>query len=186
MNQRQMHLGVFAVGTGNHIAGWRHPGATKDSEDIATFIAIGQAAERGKLDVMFLADNVQCNLEDHPGFVARLEPFTTLTAVGTQTSRVGLVGSGSSSWTEPYNLARLVGSLDHISNGRAGWNLVTTSTPTSAANFASSFMSPPVKRAKSFLPWRKRAWRALRSTFCMFQDLLPTKKSPRTSEKRTA
>ena len=61
MEQRQMHLGVFAVGTGNHIAGWRHPGATQDAEDIATFIKIGQTAERGKFGLMFLADNLQCN-----------------------------------------------------------------------------------------------------------------------------
>ena len=132
-----MNLGVFAVGTGNHIAGWRHPGATKSSDDIATFIQIGQAAERGKFDFMFLADNVQCTFEDHPGFVSRLEPFTTLAAVGALTSHIGLVASGSTSWTAPYNLARLVGSLDHISNGRAGWNLVTTSTSVSAANFGS-------------------------------------------------
>lgn len=130
-----MNLGVFAVGTGNHIAGWRHPGATKNSNDIATFVQIAKTAERGKFDLMFLADNVQCTFDDHPGFVSRLEPFTTLSAVGALTSHIGLVGSGSSSWTEPYNLARLVGSLDHISNGRAGWNLVTTSTPVSAANF---------------------------------------------------
>ena len=155
-----MSLGVFAVGTGNHIAGWRHPGATKDSENIATFVAIGQAAERGKLDFMFLADNVQCNLEDHPGFVARLEPFTTLTAVGTQTSRLGLVGSGSSSWTEPYNLARLVGSLDHISHGRAGWNLVTTSTATSAANFGSEPIAHDKRyeNAEEFIEVVKGLW----------------------------
>ena len=130
-----MNLGVFAVGTGNHIAGWRHPGATKSGDDFSIYVKIAQIAERGKFDLMFLADNVQCTFEDHPGFVSRLEPFTNLSAVSALTTHIGLVGSGSTSWTEPYNLARLVGSLDHISNGRAGWNLVTTSTSVSAANF---------------------------------------------------
>jgi FMN-dependent oxidoreductase (nitrilotriacetate monooxygenase family) len=135
MTASQMHLGVFAVGSGNHIAGWRHPGASKTGADISTFLEIGRTAERGKLDLMFLADNVQCSTDDHPGFMSRLEPFSTLSAVSAVTEHVGLVASGSTSFAEPYNLARLISSLDHISNGRAGWNIVTTSTPASAANF---------------------------------------------------
>ena len=137
----QMNLGVFAVGNGNHIAGWRHPGASKTGVDIATFVQIGQSAERGKLDLMFLADNVQCSTEDHPGFMSRLEPFSTLSAVSALTSHIGLVASGSTSCSEPFNLARLILSLDHVSQGRAGWNIVTTSTPASAANFGREILS---------------------------------------------
>lgn len=132
---RQMHLGVFAVGNGNHVAGWRHPGAAKSGDDIGNYVDIAQRAEAAAMDLVFLADNVRCDLGDHPGFVSRTEPFTTLSAVAMCTRRIGLVASGSTSYTEPYNLARLVGSLDHISGGRAGWNLVTTNTPLSAENF---------------------------------------------------
>ena len=135
MSNREMKLGVFAVGTGNHVAGWRHPGATQHGESVSTFIEIGQMAESAKLDFMFLADNLQCAPGDHPGFISRLEPFTTLSAVAATTKSIGLVASGSTSWSAPYNLARLVGSLDHISGGRAGWNLVTTNTPRTALNF---------------------------------------------------
>lgn len=132
---RQMNLGVFAVGNGNHVAGWRHPGAARSGDDIRSYIDIGQRAEAAAMDLMFLADNVRCDLGDHPGFASRTEPFTTLSAVAVHTRRIGLVASGSTSYTEPYNLARFVASLDHISAGRAGWNLVTTNTPASAENF---------------------------------------------------
>ncbi len=132
---RQMNLGVFAVGNGNHVAGWRHPGAAKSGDDIGSYVDIAQRAEAAAMDLVFLADNVRCDLGDHPGFVSRTEPFTTLSAVAMCTRRIGLVASGSTSYTEPYNLARLVGSLDHISGGRAGWNLVTTNTPLSAENY---------------------------------------------------
>ena len=139
-SERQMNLGVFAVGTGNHVAGWRHPGASQRGEDIATYVEIAQMAERAKLDLMFLADNVRCDPDEHPGFVSRIEPFTTLSAVGVLTSYIGLVGSGSTSYSAPYNLARLVGSLDHISGGRAGWNLVTTNAAGAADNFGTQLV----------------------------------------------
>ncbi len=94
MSNREMKLGVFAVGTGNHVAGWRHPGATQHGESVSTFIEIGQMAESAKLDFMFLADNLQCAPGDHPGFISRLEPFTTLSAVAATTKFIGLVASG--------------------------------------------------------------------------------------------
>ena len=132
---RQMNLGVFAVGNGNHVAGWRHPGAAKSGDDIGNYIDIARRAEAAAMDLVFLADAVRCDLGDHPGFASRTEPFTTLSAVAVHTRRIGLVASGSTSYTEPYNLARFVASLDHISGGRAGWNLVTSNTPASAENF---------------------------------------------------
>ena len=138
--ERQMHLGVFAVGNGNHVAGWRHPGAFKSGDDIQNFIGIAQRAERTAMDLVFLADSVRCDLEDHPGFASHIEPFTTLAAVAARTRHIGLVASGSTSYMEPYNLARLVGSLDHISGGRAGWNLVTTNTPVSAENYGAQLI----------------------------------------------
>ena len=135
MARRQMHLGVFAVGTGNHIAGWRHPGAAQSGDDISAFAAIARSAERGKLDMVFIADGVECSTDDHPGFMAQLDPFTALAALSAITTHVGLVATASTSFSEPYNLARSLASLDHISHGRSGWNIVTSAR--GASNFGS-------------------------------------------------
>ena len=113
----QMHLGVFAVGTGNHIAGWRYPGASKSGEDFAAFRRVAASAERGKLDLVFVADNVVCDPGDHPGMAARLEPFTLLCALAAATRHIGLVGTATTTYNHPYHLARLIASLDHISGG---------------------------------------------------------------------
>jgi FMN-dependent oxidoreductase (nitrilotriacetate monooxygenase family) len=134
-NQREMHLGVFNIGTGNHVAGWRYPGAGASSEDFPLMRRIGEIAERGKLDFMFLADNPVCMLNDHPGYVVRLEPTTLLGALSVCTSRLGLVATASTTYCEPYNVARVFASIDHLSGGRAGWNVVTTASPEAAANF---------------------------------------------------
>ena len=133
--KRQMHLGVLAVGAGNHIAGWRFPDAGTSSEDFPLLLQIAQRAERGKFDFIFFADNVACMLDDHPGFMLRLEPLTLLAALSVQTSHLGLVATASTQYSEPYNLARAFASIDQISGGRAGWNVVTTSTVAAAENF---------------------------------------------------
>lgn len=146
MTRSQMNLGVFAVGTGNHIAGWRHPGAAKSGADFSVFARIAESAERGKLDMVFIADGVTCSTDDHPGFMSQVEPFTTLSALSMLTTHIGLVGTATSTFSEPYNLARLIATLDHISNGRAGWNIVTSSTPLSEENFG----RPPVEHDRRY------------------------------------
>jgi N-acetyl-S-(2-succino)cysteine monooxygenase len=135
MVQRQMHLGVYAVGTGNHIAGWRHPGATSSGEDFAAFKTITASAERGKLDFVFVGDSLAFLVEGHPGQMVRFEPTTLLSALASVTSRIGLVGTASTSYSEPYNIARQFSSLDHLSAGRAGWNVVTTTLTEAAQNY---------------------------------------------------
>jgi len=132
---RQMHLGVFVLGTGNHIAGWRYPGATQSFEDIAVIQDIARIAEQGKFDLLFLGDNLATDPGMHPSFAAKFEPLTMLSALAATTTRVGLGGTASTSYTEPYNLARQFASLDHLSRGRAAWNAVTTSGDKAAANF---------------------------------------------------
>jgi len=132
---RQMNLGIFVLPTGNHVAGWRIPGAITRSEDIPALVNIAESAERAKYDFIFFADTPASLLGSHPGIVLRLEPATLLSALALKTSRIGLVATFSSTYMEPYNLARLVGSVDHISGGRAGWNVVTTSNYDAAANF---------------------------------------------------
>ena len=92
---RQMHLGVFVLGTGNHIAGWRFPGATQSFEDIAVIQQIGRIAEQGKFDLLFLGDNLATDPGMHPSFAAKFEPLTMLSALAATTTHVGLGGTAS-------------------------------------------------------------------------------------------
>jgi FMN-dependent oxidoreductase (nitrilotriacetate monooxygenase family) len=124
---RSLHLNLFIHGRGHHEASWRHPGATRlPLTDIRYYRELAQIAERGLFDSIFLADALA--IADGIGHVARsgLEPITTLSAVAGATEKIGLIGTASTTYTEPYNLARQFASLDHISNGRAGWNIVTS------------------------------------------------------------
>lgn len=133
--KRQLHLGVFALATGHHAAGWRMPGALTRADDFPALLAITRMAERAKLDCVFFADAPSSAPDGPPGFMLNLEPMTLLAALAVSTERIGLVATVSSTFTEPYNLARTVASVDRISQGRAGWNVVTTSDAPSAANF---------------------------------------------------
>ena len=135
MVRQHMHLGVYAVGTGNHIAGWRYPGATTSGEDVEVFKTIAASAERGKLDFVFVGDTLAFQYDGHPGQILRLEPTTLLSALASVTTRIGLVGTASTSYSEPYNIARQFASLDHISRGRAGWNVVTSTLLEAVDNF---------------------------------------------------
>src|ERR1044072_8341499 len=134
---RHMHLGVYAVGTGNHVSGWRVPGASTSSEDFAIFKTIADSCERGKLDFLFVGDNLAFVADQHPGQMLRFEPTTLHAALATQTSKVGLVATASTTYSAPFNLARAFSSLDKLSGGRAGWNVVTTGMPEAAGNFGS-------------------------------------------------
>ncbi|MGE3148475.1 MAG: LLM class flavin-dependent oxidoreductase [Pseudorhodoplanes sp.] len=139
---RQMHIGVYAMGTGNHIAGWRHPGATSSGEDIEVFKLIARACERGKLDFIFVGDAPVCMLDDHPGSLVRFEPTTLQSALEMCTTHLGLIGTSSTTYNEPYNVARQFLSLDKLSGGRAGMNIVTSSTTEVAENFNDRTLPP--------------------------------------------
>lgn len=130
-----MHLGVYAMGTGNHIAGWRHPGATTSGEDVEAFKLIARGCERGKLDFVFVGDGPHCLLDDHPGSICRFEPTTLHAVLSQHTTHLGLIATSSTTYNEPYNVARQFASLDRLTNGRVGINLVTSSAPEGAANF---------------------------------------------------
>src|ERR1044072_2539970 len=135
---RHMHLGVYAVGTGNHVSGWRVPGASPSSEDFSIFKTIADSCERGKLDFLFVGDSLAFISEQHPGQMLRFEPLTLHAALASQTSRVGLVATASTTYSAPFNVARMFSSLDKLSGGRAGWNVVTTSMPEAAGNFGTA------------------------------------------------
>ncbi|ALL66786.1 Nitrilotriacetate monooxygenase component A [Paraburkholderia caribensis MBA4] len=145
MSSRKGHLrlGAFLYPTGHHIAAWRHPDSVVDAgRDFRHYVQLAQAAEAAKFDLVFLADgagtrgdNVDFLSRTAHSYVAQFEPLTLLSALAAVTQRIGLVGTASTTFNEPYHIARKFASLDHISGGRAGWNLVTSSSAHEAKNF---------------------------------------------------
>jgi alkanesulfonate monooxygenase len=129
---------------GYHAGGWRLPDVPSDGAmDIDHFVHIARTAERGRFDMVFLADGVALRQRDEPeGSLCRsnqnveLEPLTMLSAVAMMTRHIGLVATASTTYNEPYHIARKFASLDHISKGRAGWNVVTSWSEAEARNFS--------------------------------------------------
>jgi N-acetyl-S-(2-succino)cysteine monooxygenase len=137
-----MKLGAFFHPTGNHVAAWLHPEAQIDAgTNFRHYAQITQTAERGKFDLMFVADAVAIRegrlsaLSRWPQYMAYFDPLTLLPALAAVTSRIGLCATATTSYNEPYHIARKFASLDHISGGRAGWNVVTSSAINEAYNF---------------------------------------------------
>ena len=138
-----LKLGVSMIGLGYHLANWRHPDAPADGNmSLPHFIRVIQAAERGLFDMGFLADGVGIRFHDEPkGALCRtaknvqFEPLTLLSALAMVTKNIGFVATASTTYNEPYHVARKFASLDHISGGRAGWNVVTSVTDMEARNF---------------------------------------------------
>jgi N-acetyl-S-(2-succino)cysteine monooxygenase len=165
--KEKLSLGAFLMFTGHHVAAWRHPDAS-DSQSLADFVGFARAAEAAKFDAVFLADGVALRTEDvdasrlkaHSG-VYPFEPLTLLSALAATTSRIGLVATASTSFTEPFNLARQFASLDRLSEGRAGWNLVTSAEPGAALNFGHAAPIPHAERyarAEEFVDVVLRLW----------------------------
>ncbi|KHO27663.1 monooxygenase [Mycolicibacterium setense] len=133
---RQLHLNAFLMGVGHHEAAWRH-GRTdvRNLTDVKHFQRLAQLAERGKLDSVFFADGLAVGPRVKHNTQAIFEPITLLTAMALVTEHVGLIATATTGYIEPYTLARSFASLDHISGGRAGWNIVTSAGEDEAANF---------------------------------------------------
>jgi FMN-dependent oxidoreductase (nitrilotriacetate monooxygenase family) len=139
---RQLVLGAHFPSMGQHIAAWLHPQSQIDAgQHFPYFVKLAQTAERAKFDFVFMADAVATRdgnmeaLSRWPQYMAHFEPITLLSAVASVTERIGLVCTASTSYYEPFNVARLFGSLDHISGGRAGWNVVTSANASASYNF---------------------------------------------------
>ena len=133
---RQIHLNLFIQSKGHHEASWRHPAASPlPLTDLAYYTDLATRAERGLFDSIFLADTL--SLWDDIATTPHnwLEPITLLGALAAKTERIGLIATASTTYTEPFNLARQFVSLDHISGGRVGWNIVTTWSVAAAQNF---------------------------------------------------
>ena len=159
---RQLHLNLFIHSRGHHEASWRHPDASPYAlTDVRFYAEMAQKAEAAKMDSIFLAD--QLSLGEDAGQAARtwLEPITTLTAVAMVTERIGLIGTCSTTYTEPFNLARQFASLDHISNGRAAWNIVTSWSAAAAKNYGDDSQVSHAERyvrAEEFMAVAKALW----------------------------
>src|SRR5467141_4966842 len=141
MAKRQLRLGAFMRPVSIHTGAWRYPGAWPDANfNFAHIKRLIQKLEAGKFDAFFMADhlavlNMPVDALKRSHTVTSFEPFTLLSALAGVTERIGLVATGSTTFDAPYHIARLFASLDHISGGRAGWNIVTTSNPDAALNF---------------------------------------------------
>jgi len=141
--QRQMRLAAFLYPTGYHVGAWRHPDVPAGAGvDIRHFIKLATLAEQACFDFLFLADSSAVRGDDLYAlertairYIAQFEPLTLLSALAVSTQRIGLVASVSTTYNEPYHVARSFASLDHISGGRTGWNLVTSQNPYEAYNF---------------------------------------------------
>ncbi len=164
---RQIHLLAFLLQTGGHAAGWRHPDAQPGRlHDLAFYKGLAKTAERGLFDALFIADAQGFRALEGRGAFSRadlikLEPLTLLSALAACTDRIGLIGTASTSYNEPYGLARRFASLDHISGGRSGWNIVTSTTQNEAHNFGrAEHMDHALRyaRAQEFVAVVRRLW----------------------------
>ncbi|MFD0692898.1 LLM class flavin-dependent oxidoreductase [Paenibacillus sp. GCM10027628] len=160
---KQMHLNIFLTGVGHHEAAWRHP--SSDSSQVHQFAyyeKIARKAEAAKLDSIFIADRYSTTPDAvQYGALGGFEPLTLLSALAVVTSRIGLIATVSTSFDEPFHVARRFASLDHLSQGRAGWNIITSGTDSEAQNF--SFEHIPAhferyERAQEFVDVAVKLW----------------------------
>lgn len=160
--QRQLHLNAFLHNVGHHEAAWRLPESDARAGDDADFyIALARTAEAAKLDSIFFADApvMWGDAGLRPG--SMLEPTVLLAAIAVATERIGLIATASTTYNDPYNLARRFAAVDHISNGRAGWNIVTTSSEAAAHNFGLDGIAAHAERyerAAEFIEVATKLW----------------------------
>lgn len=167
MTDRKLRLGAFIPGAGQHVAAWRHPDAQADGGlNLEHYKRIVQTAERGKFDAMFLADGLAANFggnlsEGRSDKGATFEPVTLFSALSVVTKNIGFIATASTTYEEPYQLARKFASLDYLSNGRAGWNVVTSAGDATAKNFNREQQLEHARRyerANEFVDTVKELW----------------------------
>jgi N-acetyl-S-(2-succino)cysteine monooxygenase len=135
-NPRKLRLGTFLGGTGGNMASWRHPHAVADATiNLDYFKTLTRKSEAAKLDFAFFGDGLYISEKSHPNFLNRFEPLTLLAALAMVTTHIGLAATLSTTYSDPYTVARQFASIDHLSNGRAGWNIVTSPLEGSALNY---------------------------------------------------
>ena len=165
---KQIKLGAHFPSMGQHVAAWLHPDAQIDAgQSFPYFMNLAQSAERACFDFVFMADAVATRdgnmdaLSRWPQYMAHFEPITLLAATASATRHIGLVCTASTSYYEPFNVARLFGSLDHISGGRAGWNVVTSANASASFNFSREShydVAERYERAREFVQVVQGLW----------------------------
>jgi FMN-dependent oxidoreductase (nitrilotriacetate monooxygenase family) len=159
---RKLHINLFINSRGHHEASWRHPDASPlPLTDIQYYHDLAQRAEEGLFDSIFLADQLAARDDVERAARTWLEPITVLGALAMSTTRIGLIATASTTYTEPYNLARQFASLDHISGGRVGWNIVTSWSAPAARNYGDDAQvshADRYARAEDFLQVAKGLW----------------------------
>lgn len=162
---KQMRLGAFFKIPGHHVAAWRHPEAETDVLNFDFIKGLAQTAERGKFDMIFLADGYAVHAANEKVLGQTVntlfEPFTLLSALSVVTKHVGLVGTVSTTYNEPFHVARKFASLDHLSGGRAAWNVVTSNTEAEAHNFNQEhhlLHAKRYERAQEFVDVVQKLW----------------------------
>jgi FMN-dependent oxidoreductase (nitrilotriacetate monooxygenase family) len=168
MTQPKLRLGAFIMATGHHIAAWRHPGSQVDSGiNIDHYIDVARTAERGLFDQVFVADSPgvafkgDADAFSRQGRVSYFEPVTLWAALSAVTQHIGFVATASTTYEDPFSLARKFASLDHLSKGRAAWNVVTTSADNVHGNFGLQAHPDPAlryERAHEFVDVVKGLW----------------------------
>lgn len=162
--RQQIHFFAYLVGTGIHLASWRHETAfPKASIDFEHQVRLARVAEDAKFDAIFLGDSLAIDETSNPGILNRFDPIGLVTALGAVTNRIGLIATSSTSYDEPYNFARAALTADHISGGRVGWNIVTTRdlTNSTAGNFSADEHfdhSLRYRRAEEFVEVTQGLW----------------------------
>ncbi|MEO3943285.1 LLM class flavin-dependent oxidoreductase [Paenarthrobacter nicotinovorans] len=162
--RQQIHFFAYLVGTGIHLASWRHETAfPRASIDFAHQVQLAKTAEDAKFDAIFLGDSLAIDETSNPGILNRFDPIGLVTALGAVTSHIGLIATSSTSYDEPFNFARAALTADHISGGRVGWNIVTTRdlTNSTAGNFSADEHfdhSLRYRRAEEFVEVTKGLW----------------------------
>jgi FMN-dependent oxidoreductase (nitrilotriacetate monooxygenase family) len=159
---RHLHLNLFIHGRGHHESAWRHPLASPlPLTDIRYYIDLAQKAEAGCFDSVFLADTLAAGDDITSAPRVWLEPLTNLAALAGATKRIGLIATCSTTYTEPFNLARMFASLDHVTAGRVGWNIVTTWLVAASSNFGGAGAlshEDRYDRAEEYLQVVKALW----------------------------
>lgn len=159
---RQFHLNAFLMNAGHHDAAWRHPRTRPDRiTELSYFQELARTAERGRLDSLFLADGVALWGNARFNAVGGFEPLTLLSALAVATEHIGLIATVSTTFNEPFHVARKFASLDHLSGGRAGWNIVTSGNEAEARNFGrEEHLEHALRyeRAAEFLEVTKELW----------------------------
>ncbi len=134
---RRMKLGYFLTGFGHHVASSRHPeSAERGGMNLKKTIKQAKALEQAKFDFLFVSDSLYVDKKTHPDMFAMFEPISLMSIVAMETKHLGLIITGSTTYSEPFNLSRIFSSLDHYSDGRAGWNIVTSGINDTAKNFS--------------------------------------------------